>query len=106
MEETRYVTLAEVRDMLAQENEARGGFIRAAQNYALNHAAAYPLTKEQETELVGKLMDLGFVPEAVAFKLADLLPQTSNEVRAVFAKERVTLDKGMIDSVLDLVSQY
>lgn len=106
MAETRYVTLAEARDMLEEKREERGGFIRKAQDFALSHAMDYPLSQEQETELIGKLLGLGFVTEPVAFKIADLLPNTSNEVRAIFVKEHVTLDKDMIQSILDIVSQY
>ena len=101
----QYVTLAEVRDMLNAEAEARE--LLPSQKAAVAHAnAVCPLTVEQADELVAKLMELDFMTEAVAYKVTDLLPRYSNDVRAIFQKERVNLDADMIQSVLDIVSQY
>ena len=65
-----------------------------------------PLEPANE-EMVAKLCELDFVTTPVAYKIADLRPKYSNDVRAIFSKERgVTLDGDMIQSVLDIVSSY
>jgi len=105
MAEPQYVSLAEVRDMLNAENEKRE--LLPSQKSALSHAGSVcPLSKEQAEEMVAKLSELDFVTTPVAYKIADLRPKYSNDVRAIFSKERVTLDADMIQSVLDIVSSY
>lgn len=118
----RYVSLAEVRDILTAESEKRGGFgnpddpdvhtqAESIQRAALLHSqAAAKLTKEQADELVAKVSELEFVKETgspkIAFKIADLLPEYPEEVRAVFSKERISLDQNDIQKVLDIVNEY
>ena len=105
MAEPQYVTLAEVRDMLTAENEKRE--LLPSQKYAMSHASSVcPLSKEQADEMVSRLQELDFVPTHVAYKIADLRPKYSNDVRAIFSKERITLDADMIQSILDIVSSY
>lgn len=106
MTEPKYVSLAEVRDMLNAENEKRE--LLPSQKAAMSHAGSVsPLSKEQAEEMVAKLCELDFVTIPVAYKIADLRPKYSNDVRAIFSKERgVTLDGDMIQSVLDIVSSY
>ena len=102
----QYVSLAEVRDMLNSEAEKRE--LLPSQENAMKHAnAVCTLSQEQADEMVSKLMELDFVSEErIAYKIADLRPKYSNDVRAIFSKERVTLDADMIQSVLDIVSSY
>jgi DNA-directed RNA polymerase subunit F len=91
--------------MLIAENEKRE--LLPSQKAAMNHAGSVsPLSKEQAEEMVAKLCELDFVTTPVAYKIADLRPKYSNDVRAIFSKERVTLDGDMIQSVLDIVSSY
>ena len=39
----------------------------------------------------------------MAVKIADLLPEYPEDVRAIFSKERVTLDQDQIESILEIV---
>ncbi len=102
----QYVSLAEVRDMLRTESEKRE--LLPSQEKALKHAdAVCPLSQEQVDEMIAKLMELDFVnDERIAYKIADIRPKYSNDVRAIFSKERVTLDGDMVQSVIDIVSSY
>ncbi len=105
MAEPQYVSLAEVRDLLTAENAKRE--LLPSQKSAMTHAGAVcPLSKEQVDEMVAKLQELDFVTPAIAYKIADLRPKYSNDVRAIFSKERITLDGDMIQSILDIVSSY
>ena len=91
--------------MLNAEAETRE--LLPSQKAAMTHAnAVCPLSQEQVQELIAKLMQLDFMTEPMAYKVADLLPKYSNDVRAIFQKERVNLDADMIQSVLDIVSSY
>ncbi|MDO5852524.1 MAG: RNA polymerase Rpb4 family protein [Thermoplasmata archaeon] len=103
--EQRYVSVAEVKDLLEAESEARGyEFMLASQKAALDHAQkTCSISKEQADAIMEAANALDFVTENVAVKIADLLPEYPEDVRAIFAKERVTLEKEQIESILEIV---
>ncbi|MCQ2079117.1 MAG: hypothetical protein MJZ38_03550 [archaeon] len=112
MAEGKYVSVAEVKELLTAENERRGELIpslRAAMNTAIETC---PLTKDQADELIAKIIDiLSDISladkDATAVKIADTLPRFPSEVRAIFAKERgVTLSPEMIQQIIDAVAEY
>lgn len=104
--EQRYVTVAEVKDLLEAEVEARGGmeFMLASQKAALDHAQkTCSISKEKAEAIVTAAGALDFVTEPVSVKIADLLPEYPEDVRAIFSKERVTLEPEQIEAVLEIV---
>ncbi len=103
--EQRYVTEAEVRDLLEIEAEARGHeALLASQKAALDHAQkTCSISKEQADAIAAKMLEYDFVTEPVAVKIADLLPEYPEDVRAIFSKERVTLEKDQIEEILEIV---
>lgn len=105
--EQRYVSVAEVRDLLEAEVEARGGVenMLASQRASLDHAQkTCSISKEKADAIIAAVMGLGdFVTEPVAVKIADLLPEYPEDVRAIFSKERVTLEPEQIESILEIV---
>jgi DNA-directed RNA polymerase subunit F len=46
------------------------------------------------------------VDEPTAIKIADLLPQDRDELRAVFAQERYALNGDELDAILNTVKKY
>lgn len=111
MSEERYVTVAEVKELLEAEVEARGGydFMLASQKAALDHAQkTCPISKEQAQAIIDDVMGLDFMDgmQAVAVKIADLLPEYPEDVRAIFSKERVTLVPDQIESILEIVRNH
>ncbi len=104
--EQRYVTVAEVKDLLGAVLEERGGMdlMLASQKAALDHAQkTCSISKEKAEAIVAAASELDFVTEPVAVKIADLLPEYPEDVRAIFSKERVTLDQDQIESILEIV---
>ena len=79
--EQRYLTVAEVGALLQAESEARGyDFMLASQKAALDHAQkTCAITKEQADAIVAAALQLDFVTEPVAVKIADLLPRETIE---------------------------
>ena len=72
MAEDRYVTVAEVKEMLTAENEKRGELIpslKAAMNTAVDTC---PLTKEQADEIIAKISEIIGYSEHVGYALKDL----------------------------------
>lgn len=104
--EQRYVSEAEVKELLEAETEARGGseFMLASQRAALDHAQkTCSISKEQADTIIAAVSEFDFVTEPVAVKIADLLPEYPEDVRAIFAKERVTLESEQIEAILEIV---
>ena len=109
MAEPRYVTLAEVKEMLNNEAEKRGELLRFQDSSRAHANETCRLTPAEAAELVDKLKQIDFIAQAsdsVPYKIADILPKYPNDVRAIFSKERVTLDADMVQTVLDTVQPY
>ncbi len=104
--EQRYVSVAEVKELLEAEVEARGGVenMLASQRAALDHAQkTCSISKEKADAIISAVSEFDFVTEPVAVKIADLLPEYPEDVRAIFSKERVTLEPEQIESILEIV---
>ncbi len=101
-----FLTLSEVRELLRKEKEERGE-LSPEQGYALQHSEAFSkLTIKKTAKLVKDLLDLDFVSPPNAVKIADLLPTSPEEVRAIFAKERFTLGTEDVERILTIVGKY
>ena len=101
----QYVSVAEVRDLVEEEMKERE--LNPAQKNALEHAkATAPLSAEDTLSLKAKILGIGIadMTETVALKIAELRPRYPVEVRAILQKERITLDEGQTQSILDAVA--
>ncbi len=105
-EQQRYVSLAEVKNILKKIEKERPE-LTYEQRISLDHAnkfAHLPLKKIQD--LIKELQTLEFIEEKHAYKLADILPTQVDDVKAVFAKERFTLGEGEIKKIIEIVNKY
>jgi len=112
----RYVTLAEVRDLLTEVSESRKGtagmlededVLLASQKAALDHAQKVAnISLENANALIEEVSKIEDVSDAIAVKIADLLPEYPEDVRAIFSKERINLDSGTIDKITEIVEKY
>ena len=106
MDEEQFLSLAEVKTLLEQEERDRKA-LSMEQKYALTHAQMFArLPLEETRKLVAELMKVEMMTPTNAYKLADLLPTHPNDVRAVFAKERFALSKEDVDLVVQIVSKF
>ena len=102
----RYVSLAGVKSMLEAE-EGKREEISQAQRSALEHSQTVEKLSVEDTEkLIAEVKEFDFVTDFTAYKIADLLPKYPEDVRAVFAKERVTLEADTIKKIIDIVDKY
>jgi len=105
MEDKKMATLTEVRDILLERQEQ--GELTAEQKLALEHSQKFArVDSKKSRKLVKELMELGFVSDMNAVKIADVMPDHPDDIRALFAKERATLDKKDIEKVLSIVGKY
>lgn len=99
------VSLASVKQVLTDE-AARRTLPREAM-LAQQHAELFVrLTVEDTTKLIAELRQLPFVDAGLAVKLADVLPQYSEEIRLLFSKERVVLDDAQLTRLLETIAHY
>jgi len=63
-------------------------------------------TAERSSELVLKLAEIKNVTPIVAYRIADVLPKSREEVRAIFGKDRFAHTTEEIDNIIDLVVEY
>ena len=106
-----YLTVSEVKEILEavetdraddEEREMRYELARAIEH--VNRFAV--LAPEESLELVEELQDHDKVDEKTAYKITDLLPESRDEMRAVFAQERYSLSTDEIDELLNTVAKY
>jgi DNA-directed RNA polymerase subunit F len=99
------VPLSDVRKMLTDE-AGRRPLPREAL-LAQQHAELFaPLPPEDVHKLIAELRTLPFIDANLAVKIADILPQYPEEVRLLFAKERVVLEEEQLTRLLELVAQH
>ena len=104
----QYVTLAQVRELLEAEAEIRGyDNLLQSQKAALDHAQTVcSISLEQANAIIDEVKQIDIVSDAVALKIADLLPRYPEDVRAIFSKERVTLEPQQIQQIIDIVEKH
>ena len=106
MAEEEQLSLAEVKKLLEKEKSSREELM-PEQKLALQHAESFAkLTPTKTKKLVKELVKIEQISEQNAYKIADILPKYSEEVRAIFSKERFTLSKEDVEKVLKLVEKY
>lgn len=104
-EEERGISIAEAKEMLDAEAEVRE--FSLSQRFAREHADVFArLSAEDAKELQAELAEMKFIPENIQIKIVDFLPEYPEEVRALFSKERMVLEKAHIDQILSAVAKY
>jgi len=105
------LTLAEVSQILQKVKEERLAEDEDAElpyefRRALAHAEAFAtLSPEDARALVERLLTLEKMKPEIAMRIADILPMTKDELRALYAKERFTLSTEELDEILTIVAQ-
>ncbi len=111
------LTLAEAKEVLkaqresGQEKKEKEGEGEEETRYerrkAFEHTTKFAKLGAKESKaLVNELLGLEKMKEETAVRIADLVPKSKNEVRAIYAKERFTLTEANIEKILDCVAKY
>jgi len=105
-ESGRIVSLAEVKNILKKVEKERKELIYE-QRIALDHAHKFALMPVKKTnELINDLQKIEIIKEIHAFKIADILPTTEEDVKAIFAKERFTPSETDIKNILKIIEKH
>lgn len=106
-----YLTVSEVKALLQEVEAERAADEERDLRYELARAIEHVnrfavLDPEESRELVEELRGLEKVDEVTAFKIADLLPQSRDELRALYAQQRYALSGDELDEILNVVAKY
>jgi len=105
-----YITVSEAKEALATVEADRAAAERDLEYElarAIEHANRFAvLTPEESRALVDSLLELDYVEEATAYKVTDLLPESRDELRAVYAQERYSLEGSELDEILGRIAEY
>ena len=100
------VPLAEVKNILKKISKDRKEMIYE-QKVALEHATKFgKLTIKKTDDMIKDLMENKDITELNAIKIADILPRTEDDIKTIFAKERITISGNDIKKILDIVAKY
>ncbi|MEF8973874.1 MAG: RNA polymerase Rpb4 family protein [Haloarcula sp.] len=106
-----FLTVAETKEILEDLEMERAAEEDREMRYELKRAIEHVnrfavLDPEESLQLVEDLEQLDKVDTPTAYKIANLRPLDRDELRAVFAQERYTLDGDELDEILNIVKQY
>lgn len=105
-DEVTPVSLAEVKNILKKVNKERKELLYE-QRIALEHAQKFAkLNVKKTNDLIDDLKKLEILEERHIYKIADLLPITEDDVKAIFAKERIKLGENEIKNILNLIRKH
>ena len=104
--EARPVSLSEVKKILRKAEKDREE-LNYEQKIALEHSnmfAKLPVKKIQD--MIKELQKIESIQKSHAHKIADILPKNQDDIKAIFAKERITLDESKVKNILEIVRKY
>ena len=105
-EDAAPISLAEVKNVLKKIEKDRKELIYE-QRIALEHVQHFAKLPAKKTkELIKALMEIEGIKKIHAYKIADILPKTEDDVKTIFAKERVSLNDTDIKKIIDLVQSF
>lgn len=100
------VLLSEVKNKLSKISKEREELLYE-QKIALEHAQKFAkISATDAKKLLGELSKLDFLKGNHAYKIADILPVTKDDVKTIFAKERTNFSEKEIKQILDIVAKY
>jgi len=100
------VSLTEVKNILKKVEKEREELIYE-QKIALEHAHKFAkLPSKKTSDMIKELTKLEFLQEIHAYKIADILPTTEDDIKTIFAKERITLGENEVKKILEIVKKH
>jgi DNA-directed RNA polymerase subunit F len=105
-EKEELVSLAEVKKILSDIEKERKE-LQYEQRIALEHANKFArLSMTKTKQLIKDLNTIDVLEPHHVYKIADILPQTADDVKTIFAKERVSLKDDVINKIIETIRQY
>jgi DNA-directed RNA polymerase subunit F len=100
------VSLSEVKSILKKVEKDREELLYE-QKIALEHAQKFvKLNVKKTNDMVKELSNLEFLQKIHAYKIADILPTSEEDIKTIFAKERISLGENEIKMILKIVNKH
>jgi len=104
------ITLPELREVLHKVETERieaGREMSYELRKSIEHANLLSKTTSEKSRLlVDELLKLEKMKPDIAFRIANIMPRTRDELRAIYAKEKYTLQPEELDTIIELVKAY
>jgi DNA-directed RNA polymerase subunit F len=104
------ITLPELRGVLLSVESSRinaGKEMSYELRRSIEHANQLAKTTPEKAQaLVAELSKLEKIKPEIAYRIANIMPKTRDELRAIYAKERYTLSTDELDAILNIVAEY
>ena len=101
----RFLSIPEVHELILKEQEKRE--LTYEQKLVLQHCELLQRFDNRTAQkLIAELEKVERVSTPLAHKIAELLPNHPDDVRAIFSKERFTLDEKTIAWILATIQKY
>jgi DNA-directed RNA polymerase subunit F len=101
----RFLSIPEVHELILKEQEKRE--LTYEQKLVLQHCEMLARFDVRTAEkLMAELERIERVSTPLAHKIGELCPTHPDDVRAIFSKERFTLDEKTIQSIIATVEKY
>ena len=102
----KIISIVEAKNILKKISKERKELLYE-QRIALEHAEKFAqLSAKQTKDFITELLKLDYVEEIQAYKIADIIPKTEDDVKAIFAKERYTPNDKEIKNILEIIKKY
>lgn len=101
----RPVPLAEALEIL--EKKKKEGDLEYGQRLTYDYTQKFAeLDGKKTRELMHELLKIEKIREHQAVVLADLMPDTKEDIELIFSKERTRLEEDEIKKVLEIINKY
>jgi DNA-directed RNA polymerase subunit F len=104
------ITLPELRETLLSVESSRinaGKEMSYELRRSIEHANQLAKTTPEKAQaLVAALSKLEKIKPEIAYRVANIMPKTRDELRAIYAKERYSLATEELDEILNIVAEY
>jgi len=105
-EEIQIISLVEVKNILKKVEKERNDLLYE-QRIALDHAQRFTkLTVSKNKELIKELIEKLKLEENHAYKIAEILPTTIDDIKTLFAKERMNITEDDMNKIIKTVEKY
>lgn len=111
------ISLPELREILISIRDQRSGSDEEVEGTArtmsyelrksIDHADSLgKCSPETAEKIVEELLSLEKMKPEIAYRIANIMPESRDEIRAIYAKERFTLLPEDMDQILDILKKY
>jgi len=104
------ITLPELREVLMKVEGERieaGKEMSYELRKSIEHANLLSKTSAEKSRMmVNELLKMEKMKPDIAFRIANIMPRTRDELRAVYAKEKFTLSGEELTSIIEIVKSH